>query len=204
MKIQPTCSNIAGVVLAGGHSRRMGGIDKGWVEFQRRPMIEWVVETLKNQVDYLMINVNKSSSQYDELSIPLVKDKIEGFKGPLAGLHAAMMETNHPFIMMVPCDSPLIPDNLVSKLSTPLSDKSIDLAVVRTSSRLQPIFCLTRTRLREPLARFLYGGGRKIDRWFDTLNVFEVDFTNQASSFINFNTPEDIKIMEKKLSALHR
>ena len=42
-------ADIAGVILAGGRGRRMGGVDKGLQDLQGRPMVQWVLERLAPQ-----------------------------------------------------------------------------------------------------------------------------------------------------------
>ena len=174
----------------------MGGISKGLIPFKNKPMIQWISETLKPQVDCVIINAPESEKDYTVFADHVVEDKLPGYQGPLAGIHAAMSETKHPFIAVVPCDSPLIPDDLIARLGEPLRDKSIDLAVVVIDSRPHPVFFITKSNLKDSLGSFLKSGGRKIDLWFSKLNVAEVDFSDKPKSFLNFNTIRELKAVE--------
>ena len=107
---------ITGVILAGGLGRRMGGIDKGLQALRGRPMVAWVVERLAPQVDELLINANQNGERYAAFGHRVVPDRIPDFAGPLAGLHAALSAAAHPLVATAPCDSPFLPEDLISRL----------------------------------------------------------------------------------------
>jgi molybdenum cofactor guanylyltransferase len=165
---------ITGVILAGGLGRRMGGIDKGLQELRGRPLTAWVVERLAPQVDELLINANQNPERYAAFGHRVVPDEIPDFAGPLAGLHAALSAAAHPLVATVPCDSPFLPSDLISRLFAGLTATGADLAVARTFDQPHPVFCLCRRAVLPHLTEFLAGGGRKIDRWYATLKVIEV------------------------------
>lgn len=189
--------SISGVILAGGMGRRMGGADKGLIEFLGRPMIEHVAERLKPQVGEILINANRELQHYASLGYPVIEDEIGGFAGPLAGLHKAMQVAAHPYVLTVPCDSPLLPHNLVERLMNGLIERDADLAVAKTGMQAHPVFCLCRKALLPNLEAFLKDGGRKIDAWYSTLEVAEVQFSDNAKAFANVNTPEELVWLEQ-------
>lgn len=189
--------SISGVILAGGMGRRMGGADKGLIEFLGRPMIEHVAERLKPQVGEILINANRELQHYANLGYPVIEDEIGGFAGPLAGLHRAMQVAAHPYVLTVPCDSPLLPHNLAERLMNGLMERDADLAVAKTGSQAHPVFCLCRTALLPNLEAFLKDGGRKIDTWYSTLEVAEVQFSDNVKAFANVNTPEELVWLEQ-------
>lgn len=183
---------ITGVILAGGLGRRMGGIDKGLQELRGQPMVHWVVERLAPQVDELLINANQNAERYAAFGHPVVPDQIPDFAGPLAGLHAALSAATHPLVATAPCDSPFLPADLVSRLFSALTAAHADLAVARTFEQPHPVFCLCKREVLPHLTEFLAGGGRKIDRWYSTLNIVEVAFDDEAAAFENINTREEL------------
>ena len=182
---------ITGIVLAGGQGRRMGGVDKGLKPLRGKPMVEWVLARLAPQVDEIVINANQNLSSYQAYGHRVVSDEISGFAGPLAGLHAGLRAASHKLAVTVPCDSPFLPDDLVSRLSQSLREK--DLAVAKTGEQPHPVFSLVRRAVRGHLEKFLAGGGRKIDAWYATLKVVEVPFDDEAEAFRNINTREELK-----------
>jgi molybdopterin-guanine dinucleotide biosynthesis protein A len=184
--------DITGVVLAGGQGRRMGGVDKGLVELDGRPLVAHVIERLAPQVGALLINANQNLERYERFGAPVVADDVGGFAGPLAGLHAAMSRAVTDYVVTVPCDSPFLPIDLVARLVAGLAENSAQLAVAKTQNQPHPVFALVRRDVREHLARFLADGGRKIDAWYATLAAVEVAFDDEADAFRNINTREEL------------
>ena len=182
---------ITGIVLAGGQGRRMGGVDKGLQPLRGRAMIEWVLERLEPQVAEILINANQNRDTYAKYGHRVVPDEIGGFAGPLAGLHAGLKAAAHPLVLTVPCDSPFLPTDLVSRLQASLTGK--DLAVAKTGEQPHPVFALMKRQVRESLEAFLASGGRKIDAWYAALKVVEVSFDDEADAFRNINTLEELK-----------
>jgi molybdopterin-guanine dinucleotide biosynthesis protein A len=185
-------AEICGLVLAGGQGRRMGSVDKGLQPLQGRPMIQHVIDRLRPQVGALLINANQNLERYAEFGCPVVPDRVGGFAGPLAGLDAGLHRTDAPLIVTVPCDSPFLPDDLVARLATARSAGDADVAVARTGSQPHPVFALVCTRVRSHLADFLGRGERKIDRWYASLRVVEVDFDDEVDAFANINTRAEL------------
>ena len=186
-------ANITGVVLAGGQGRRMGSVDKGLVLLHGRPMVQHVLERLAPQVGEILINANQHVAEYAALGHRVIPDAIGGFAGPLAGLHVALTHATHPTVATVPCDSPFLPADLVSRLRAALDADNAELAVARTFDQPHPVFALVRKRVLPHLARFLEGGGRKIDAWYATLAIIEVAFDDEADAFRNINTADELR-----------
>ena len=192
MPEQLSVMRITGLVLAGGQGRRMGSIDKGLVLLQGRPMVHHVIERFAPQVDEILINANRNIPEYEALGFPVIRDHIDGFAGPLAGLHAGLMHAEHPLIATVPCDSPFLPPDLVARLSKALDAQHADIAVARTMDQPHPVFALVWRSVLPHLARFLDGGGRKIDAWYASLKATEVVFDDEADAFRNINKTAEL------------
>ena len=184
---------ITGLVLAGGQGRRMGSIDKGLVLLRGDPMVRHVIERLAPQVDEILINANRNISEYEAFGHPVIRDRIDGFVGPLAGLQAGLTHAAHPLVATVPCAAPCLPRELVSRLSRALTERKADLAVARTFDQPHPVFALVRRSLLPHLSAFLEHGGRKIDAWYASLKAIEVAFDDEADAFRNINTADELK-----------
>jgi molybdopterin-guanine dinucleotide biosynthesis protein A len=185
-------SDITGIVLAGGLGRRMGGVDKGLVALDGKPLVAYVIERLAPQVGAILVNANQNADRYAAFGHPVVPDAVGGFAGPLAGLHAGLTVATTRCVVTVPCDSPYLPDDLVARLADALERNSPRLAVAKTLDQPHPVFALVRRDVLPHLATFLEGGGRKIDAWYRTLEVVEVPFDDRADAFRNINTPEEL------------
>ncbi len=180
-----------GLILAGGRARRMGGEDKGLLKLAGRPMVAHVIERLRPQVDALLINANRNLEAYEALGAPVVPDRLPDFGGPLAGMDAGLAAARTGYLVVVPCDSPYLPADLVARLREALESAGAELAVAHDGERAHPVFCLLRTMLGASLERALAEGERKIDRWYARHRVVEADFSDQPQAFANVNTPED-------------
>ena len=96
-------------------------------------------------------------------------------------------------VVTVPCDSPFLPLDLVTRLSRGLRDAEADLAVARTFEQPHPVFALVRRSVLPHLTRFLEEGGRKIDAWYASLKAIEVAFDDEADAFRNINTADELQ-----------
>ena len=199
----PSKNRVTGLILAGGQARRMGGIDKGFAELAGRPLIEWVLESLAPQTTDLIINANRNESDYARYGHPVIGDAIDGFCGPLAGIAAGLAASDSDYLVTCPCDSPLVPSDLVSRLSQSLAANNAELAVAHNGERLQPVFALLSGNLLASLETYLHEGGRKIDHWYEQHVMSVVDFSDQPEAFMNINTPEDVTALTARLAQSH-
>lgn len=184
--------DVTGLVLAGGMGRRMGGVDKGLVLLDDRPMVMHVIERLTRQVGAIVINANQNLDRYAALGYPVVSDTVGGFAGPLAGLHAGMVAAGTPYVVTSPCDSPFLPLDLVTRLAKGLESENAQLAVAHTFAQPHPVFALVAREVLPHLSAFLQAGGRKIDAWYGTLRVAAVQFDDCEDAFRNINTPDEL------------
>jgi molybdenum cofactor guanylyltransferase len=189
---------ITGLILAGGRGSRMGNVDKGLQPFQGKPMAAHVLERLGPQVDEIVINANRSLDEYATFGHPVISDGIDGFAGPLAGLHAGMTHVFEGLIVTAPCDSPFLPLDLVARLHDAMKKNNADLTVAKTFDQPHPVFCLVKRDLEPHLRAFLESGQRKIDKWYQTLKVVEVAFDDEEGAFANINTVEELRSMQVK------
>lgn len=191
-------AQTAGVILAGGRATRMGGNDKGLLPINGRPMVCHITELLRPQVDKLLINANRNQSRYAELTgCPVINDEIGNFAGPLAGMASALACSDQPYLVVVPCDSPFLAPDLVSRLRITLVTQQADIAMATLGDKLQPVFVLLSHRLLGSLQTFLETGGRKLIHWYYQHNVAEVDFSDRAQMFENINTPAEQQRIEQ-------
>lgn len=190
-------SPITGLILAGGLARRMGGGDKGLRGFRGKLMVAHVIERLAPQVDGLIINTNQNREAYAAHGYPVVADVIDGYAGPLAGLHAGLGACTTQLLVTVPCDSPFLPLDLVARLHAALEAAGAQVAVAHAGGYAQPVFALCRREVRDNLTAFLAGGGRKVDTWYAALKVVEVPFPDETA-FANINTPEELERLEQQ------
>lgn len=203
----PDRPRIAGVVLAGGLSRRMGGGDKCLRTLAGRPLLRHVIDRLAPQVDVVAINANADTPPYADFDASVFADSVPGFAGPLAGVlsaldWAATQTPPYDWVVTVPCDAPFIPRDLAMRLFRAVTDDGADMACTRSRGRDHPVVGLWPVALREPLRRALEGEGvRKVDRWTARYNLARAAFDDGAvDPFFNVNTPDDLAEAERLLT----
>ncbi|MCG9722200.1 molybdenum cofactor guanylyltransferase MobA [Shewanella sp. Isolate7] len=181
---------IDAVILAGGMARRMGGNDKGLVELNDQPMIKHAIDRIKPQVKQILINANRNQDRYAEFGYPVLSDEDSGYLGPLAGMITALGQTQADYLMVVPCDCPLLPTDLVPRMLATIEAQGAEMAVASDGKREQPVVLLMKPALRESMKAFLDAGERKIDFWYAKHHCVVCDFSDQPNAFVNVNTPE--------------
>lgn len=191
---------ISAIILAGGRATRMSGIDKGWALLNQRALISHVVSRLSPQVDEIIINANRELDRYAALGYPVLADSYPDFIGPLAGISLGLQHAQHENVLCVPCDSPLLPMDLVPRLFAALNEHQAQIAVASCHGRIHPVFCLCKKTVLPTLLDYLQQGNRRVSDWQKSLAYVEVDFTDRAQAFINLNTADDLAALELQLS----
>lgn len=182
--------NVTAVILAGGKGRRMDGKDKGLVELANRPLIEYVIDAIKPQVETLILNANRNQEQYSRYGYPVVSDALVDYQGPLAGFICALNSSTTSHIVTLPCDGPFLPNDLVERLIFSLTSNNADIAVAHDGDRMQPVYSLIPATLSKSLNAFLDSGERKIDLWYKQHRIALADFSDCPETFRNINTAE--------------
>lgn len=184
-------ARVVAVVLAGGQGRRMGGADKGLMDYQGRPLIEWVLAALTPQVDELVISANRNLEPYAAYGHRVLPDTLPDFPGPLAGVLAALQAMAADWLLVVPCDTPHLPTDLVLRLLGAAQLESVPLAVAADEARVHHTCFIVRSDQRDNLAAFLQRGERAVRHWQAGLASTTVRF--DAAGFANLNQPNDLQ-----------
>jgi len=198
---EPTRENITGLVLAGGAARRMGGVDKGLTVLGERPLIDWVVEALRPQTLTLLISANRNLDRYAATGCPVVTDRLEDFQGPLAGIAAGMRRIDTAWLLVSPCDTPLIPRDLGLRLADALAAQAARIAIAADPHRTHPLHALIPRTAAADLDDYLASGGRSVGGWLERHAVATARFDGSPSLFSNLNNPGDASAMAKRLRA---
>jgi len=179
-------------ILTGGRGSRMGGIDKGWVELDGKPLIRHLLDRLQPQTGHILINANRNLDDYVALGYPVVRDRLDGFQGPLAGFAALLNACEDGWLAVTPCDSPLLPEDYLQRLLTEAGQNpEARIVVAHDGERIQPVHALIARNLLNDLEAFLQSGERKIDLWYDRHPWVAADFSDRPETFVNLNRPAD-------------
>lgn len=192
---------IAGIILAGGQSRRMGGVDKGLLPLGQEPVLAEVVGRLTPQVSRLVLSANGDPARFAGLGLPVVPDSVDGFQGPLAGVEAGLSWVRREcpgvsWAVTVPGDTPFIPRDLVARLVQARGGSP--MAVAASAAALHPVIGLWPVSMAGDLARALARGERRASTWVRAQGAAEVPFDtvtvagDALDPFFNINTPGDL------------
>ncbi len=197
---------IAGVLLAGGQSRRMGGGDKALRLLGGETILARVIARLRPQVARLVLNANGDPARFAGFGLPVVADSVEGFAGPLAGILAGLdwAAANAPgceLVLSAATDAPFLPADLAARLAAGMAAAGADLACAASRGQPHPVIGLWPVRLREELRHALVAEGvRKVDVWTARYRLATVDFpAGELDPFFNANRPEDLAAAEALL-----
>ncbi len=189
---------VAGVIIAGGRSSRMGGQEKIFTEIGGRPILDRIVDRLAHQVDRLAINANGDATRFRSSGLTIFPDLPDDAETPLAGLHAAFHWAKaHGFeaLLTVPSDAPFLPRDLVAKLAAGKKETAIAASggQVHYLTGLWPVV----------LSRSIDDAIRdtrmfRMQDWAKFADALPVEWPVQPyDPFFNVNTPADVAKAEK-------
>ncbi|CAM7640363.1 MULTISPECIES: molybdenum cofactor guanylyltransferase MobA [Citrobacter] len=189
-------SAITGVVLAGGKARRMGGIDKGLLELQGKPLWKHVADTLLSQLDSVMVNANRHLDRYRAGGLKVITDSLEDYPGPLAGMLSVFQQAEGDWFLFCPCDTPFIPDDLVARLRHQRHNAPV--VWVHDGERDHPTIALVNRSVQPFLQQYLCSGERRVMVFMRQAGGHAVDFSDCKEAFVNVNTLEELARWQDK------
>ncbi len=179
----PGCSIL---LLAGGRGQRMGGQDKGWIQWQGRALIEHMHQVARPLTDDLIISCNRNHERYRLLADQLVSDPEANYSGPLTGIIEALKVARRPFLLVLPCDAPRIDRPLLQLLAAPTGERPV---MLRHGGHWQPLFSLIPTSLLPLLQQQWQNGQRSPQRALLQLQPLPIDLPPGDRRLDNFNVP---------------
>lgn len=167
----------------------MGGSDKGLRRYRHRRLIDHVIARVSPQVDDIIISANRNLEKYNSLGFTVVQDNTDINNGPLAGIQSAMPHCRNPWVLVIPCDMPALPGDLVTRLQQYIGESS--LIAVRCNDKIQLVF-LMHKRLLDSINNFLDGRQHTVMRWVNSVEPNFVDIDHE-DFWHNINTSEQLR-----------
>ena len=168
----------------------MGNRDKGTIIWHELPLIAHVRNRLAPQVGKMLISCNRNADFYAGYAEATFPDLRTDYQGPMAGLEAVASHVNTDYVLIVPCDTPLLPGDLVDRLLTALLAGGLDGCYARSGNRNHYLCALLRLSCLDSVSSYLDGGGRAVRHWYAGLNIDAVDFGDDIGAFANINEPD--------------
>lgn len=210
-------AQIAGLILAGGQSRRMGGGHKSLLDLGGQSLLARAVDRFAPQVQALALSVNQDQERFASFGLPLLADLEADFAGPLAGVEAGLVwaqglrQAGHDlrYLALASCDAPFFPLDLVPRMTAALEEQpEAGVAMAVSQQRRHPVFSLWSLDLLAPLSAALRSGTRKVEAFTEPQGVALVPWSPEAGAggaqvdpFFNINRPDDLAEAERLLSA---
>ncbi len=203
--------DITALILAGGRGTRMGGIDKGLQTFNGVPLAQHTLWRLQmgGGIGSVMLSANRNLCDYAALGVPVWPDDVADYPGPLAGFLVGLQHCSTPYLLTVPCDTPLLPPDLACRLAAALQADQADIAMAtapelgrdgQTHLRPQPVVSLLRVGLRDSLQKFIQSGHRQVQAWTAQHKTTLVPFdrpSDDPQAFFNANTLAELHQLER-------
>jgi len=195
-------------LLAGGEGRRVNGQDKGLLMHEGRPLADWVLQQVAPQSGSVLISANRHIEVYTQLHRPWAQvgddskvvwpddADLPPHSGPLAGIITLLRRVQSDWAMVVPCDTPHLPGDLVARLLSQAQDAKADIVVPQTQKpgeapRLHWVCALVNKRVCPETQALFVQGERKVGNWVRSQNWSSVSFADDAA-FTNMNTLETL------------
>lgn len=197
MTLKP--SELSAIILAGGMGKRMGSKNKGLLEYNGKPLIEHVINNIRDQVSTIVISCNEDLDQYRQFNYPIAVDDLDVSDdhnkvtkknmGPLSGLLSSSRKITTPYCFITACDMPNLPGTIVTDLANALGQH--DAISIKTSRGIEPLVTLVRTQSLQTIEHHLKSNRRSVQSWLTTLSWTSLD-SDLAQQFRNLNSPEDL------------
>jgi len=182
----PPCSIL---ILAGGRGQRMGGRDKGLIDWQGEPLVAHVQRVVRPLSDDLVISCNRNQHAYRAYADQLVGDAEADYPGPLAGVIAGLKVARHEWVVLLACDAPLVQRGLIEDLLQ-LAVTSDSAAMVRQGGYWQPMFSVLPCRVLPVLEQAWATGERSLQKALLRDKVIALECAEGDRRLSNFNSPE--------------
>ena len=184
-----TSTQVSCIILAGGEGKRAGGADKGLVSYENKPLIQHVIDRVRPQTDEIIISANRNIDLYNQYTDKVFSDSSDQssgqHRGPLAGIAACLNHCKYEWALVVACDMPSLPDNLVERLSDNIQNNSVCIATVNNYHQLA---LLLRNNLSDSIMSRINKNQLKLIQWVESIPHGTVNFDDNPDAFLNLNT----------------
>jgi molybdopterin-guanine dinucleotide biosynthesis protein A len=198
-KNQISAEEITVLILAGGRGSRMGGRDKGLIPVLDRPILDHLLARIGVQSQRILISANRNLQQYARYGYPVVRDTLNGFAGPLAGILAGLSACKTAFMLTLPVDAPLLSPDYLTRMKRSFEQNDTPACVAEFEGQVEPVFCLAEHGTLSALETYLAAGHRSVHGWLNQIGATQVDFSDVPEQFINLNRPSDQHRLETLL-----
>jgi molybdopterin-guanine dinucleotide biosynthesis protein A len=190
MNVSNTLAPCSILLLAGGRGQRMGGRDKGLIDWNGAPFIEHLHGLVRPLTDDLIISCNRNQERYADYADRLVTDEQQDFPGPYAGIRAGLGTARHELLLVMPCDMPLLDRDLLNDLRATAAANPGLPVIVRQGEQWQPLLCCIPTVHASVFEEHWQQGQRSPRRTLAALGAVALQCAADDRRLANLNTPD--------------
>lgn len=201
-------SKVAGVILAGGQGRRMGGTSKAFLEVDGIPLVERLLDVFRELFTEIVIAA-RDAGPYAQYGVPVALDRMEA-RSSLTGIHAGLSAVRAEHAFFVACDVPFLHPGLVRVLLEHVQPEADVILPRKADGYHEPLCAVYSRRCLPHITAQLRQGDYKIINFFDKVRLVDVPVARlreqdpELLSFRNLNTPEDLRQARARASLLSR
>jgi molybdenum cofactor guanylyltransferase len=196
-------ADVSLAILAGGRARRLGGIPKGLLLRDGRPVLEHLLALAPRFADTFLVTAE--AAPYQGFGVRWVADVLPGHGAP-GGVHAALVQAHTPWVLAVAADMPFVTLAVVERLLA-AGREGVDAVGFLVAGRLEPLLALYRTALAPSWGAALARNPSFPDLWQTVRACLlpeevlrEVDPLCRA--VLSVNTPEEARALAVELPRL--
>lgn len=183
--------NMTLAILAGGKSSRMGK-NKALLKYKDKSFIENIIKSGNKFKEILIISNDRK--EYEKFNFKIIED-IYKDKGPIGGIHTALINSKFNKVLCVACDMPLLSEETLIRLSEEEGENEVIIPKIK--GRLQPLCGVYTKALAYKIEENIKKDKIKL---IDNIKDFNFKIVDEdilkEEDFININTPIDYKELE--------
>jgi molybdopterin-guanine dinucleotide biosynthesis protein A len=189
-------SDLTGIILAGGKSRRMGS-NKALHEYNGLLLIEHSMNIINQLTDRIFIS--GQYNEYNRFDALKVSDNYFDI-GPIAGIEACLSKSETNNNLFIPCDTPLLSIELLNSILE--HSGNFDAVVpILPDGKVEPLVALYSKKILPVIREQISTGDYQIISLLKKINTKYLAFTN-TGYFRNINTPDDLSDLHKTRSLI--
>ena len=185
-------TETAGLILAGGAGRRMGGTDKALLLVGGYALVEHCRDRLAPQVSALAVSANGDPGRFLPFDLQVLRDDAHD-QGPMAGVVAGLAwaeRTGATALATVAVDTPFFPMDMVQRLAG--AGGTAGVVMAESDGRLHPTCALWRRSAWPQVLAAYAGGTRSLQQVAGLIGLGRAGFDDEPGAFFNINSPADL------------
>lgn len=184
-------NDITGFILAGGKSRRMGS-DKGLLNYNGRPMVQYSIDLLSEFCSRIIIST--SNPAYNVFGLETIPDILPDI-GPMGGIYSCLKASKTSMNICLPCDIPQMDRSILEYIINYADGSS---CIVPCTPFPEPLVAIYPTTVIPIMEQLIHEGKYKMTGIFNIapvkyLKAEEFPGKDAVRYFRNLNSPIDMK-----------